>query len=348
MTEMKFLRGIPASGKSTYAEKWIAEDPDNRVRINRDNIREALFGNAASHADEKKVTEVENKMIVQALKAGKSVLSDNTNTNMALLTKAIKFAKANGATKVSHKDFPISVEEAIRRNANRERVVPEHVIKRMYGRLGPEGQFPVFPGSYATKPLALPPKRKMAVCFDMDGTAVDVRDVRKYLNIPLKNGKKRRDFDSFHRMSEFSPAHDDVVEMMRDAHAAGFAVLITTARSEPYRETTQKWLDDRGIPYENIFMRKEGDFRSDYEVKKEMFQKINMYYDVVRCVDDNPQAIRAWRENGINVTTVPFIDDSNMDLVVKVPNVFRSGGCIRCGKPLSSGGPLGPTCKLRN
>jgi hypothetical protein len=87
--------------------------------------------------------------------------------------------------------------------------------------------------------------------------------------------------------------------------------------------------------------------RSDYEVKKEMFQKINMYYDVVRCVDDNPQAIKAWRENGIAVTTVPFIDDTNMDLVVTINNLFRSGGCIRCGKPLSSGGPLGPTCKLR-
>lgn len=148
-------------------------------------------------------------------------------------------------------------------------------------------------------------------------------------------------------MSEFCPPVEDVLEIIKDAHEAGFEIVITTARSEPYRETTQKWLDEHGVPYANIFMRKEGDFRTDYEVKKEMYDQISMYYDVVRCVDDNPQAIRAWREKGVAVTTVPFIDDSNMDLQIKVPNIFRSGGCIRCGKPLSSGGPLGPTCKLR-
>jgi predicted kinase len=345
MSEMTFLRGIPASGKSTYAQQWVSEDPANRVRINRDAIREALFGDAQSHKDEGKVTEVENMLIAKGLKEGKHVMSDNTNTNMAFLPKAIKFAKANGATKINHEDFPITVEEAIKRNSKRENPVPEHVLHRMSKNLGPQGQFPVFPGSYKTKDLILPKSRKLAVCFDMDGTLNDVRNVRHFLQ-PQGN-KKRRDFDSFHRMSEFEPAHEDVLQMAFDAHKARFEVLITTARSEPYRETTQKWLDDRDVPFANIFMRKEGDFRSDYEVKKEMYDQINMYYDVVRCVDDNPQAIKAWREKGVAVTTVPFIDDSNMDLQVKVPNIFRSGACIRCGKPLSNGGPLGPTCKLR-
>jgi predicted kinase len=345
MSEMTFLRGIPASGKSTYAEQWVAEDPANRVRVNRDSIREALFGDASSHVDENKVTEMENKIISQALRAGKDVMSDNTNTNMAFLPKAIKFAKANGATKINHKDFPISLEVAKKRNRERDRKVPEHVLERMHKNLGPEGQFPVFPGSYKTKDLVLPKTRKMAVFFDMDGTLNDVRGVRHFL--APKNGKKRRDFDSFHRMSEFEPAVDDVLQMAHDAHEAGFEVVITTARSEPYRETTQKWLDEHGVPYANIFMRKEGDFRTDYEVKKEMYDQISMYYDVVRCVDDNPQAIKAWREKGVAVTTVPFIDDDNMDLQIKVPNIFRSGGCIRCGKPLANGGPLGPTCKLR-
>jgi predicted kinase len=345
MSEMTFLRGIPASGKSTHAKRWVAENPANRARINRDDIREALFGDAASHKDENKVTEVENMLIAKALREGKDVMSDNTNTNMAFIPKAIKFAKDNGATKIHNEDFPISLEEAKKRNSQRERKVPEHVLERMYGNLGPEGQFPVFPGSYKTRDLILPKTRKLAICVDMDGTAVDVRGVRHFLQ--PKNGKKRRDFDSFHRMSEFSPANEDVLAIMRDAHEADFSVLVTTARSEPYRETSQKWLDDRDLPFENMFMRKAGDGRPDYEVKKEMYDQISMYYDVVRCIDDNPQAIRAWREKGVAVTTVPFIDDSNMDLKIKIPNIFRSGACIRCGKPLANGGPLGPTCKMR-
>lgn len=345
MPKMIFFRGIPASGKSTAAMKWVAEDPANRVRINRDDIRQALFGDASSHVDEKKVTEVETNLITKALRSGKDVVSDNTNLNMSFLQKAIKHAKHSGATEVEHRDFPISKEEAKRRNQQRDRVVPDHVIDRMYSNLGPKGQFPVFPGSYPLKDVQLPEKRKVAVCFDMDGTLNDVRNVRHFLK--PRGAKKRRDFDSFHRMSEFEPANLEVLQMAKDAHEAGFAVLITTARSEPYRETTQKWLDENDVPYENIFMRAANDFRPDYEVKKEMYDKISMYYDVVRCVDDNPQAIKAWREKGIAVTTVPFIDDSNMDQVITVNNLFRSGGCIRCGKPLSSGGPLGPTCKLR-
>jgi predicted kinase len=151
MSEMTFLRGIPASGKSTYAEQWVAEDPANRVRINRDSIREALFGDASSHVDENKVTEVENMLIAKGLREGKHVMSDNTNTNMAFIPKAIKFAKANGATKINNKDFPISLEVAKKRNSERDRKVPEHVLERMSKNLGPEGQFPVFPGSYKTK-----------------------------------------------------------------------------------------------------------------------------------------------------------------------------------------------------
>lgn len=32
-------RGLPASGKSTFAHNWVAEPPHNRVEINRDNTR---------------------------------------------------------------------------------------------------------------------------------------------------------------------------------------------------------------------------------------------------------------------------------------------------------------------
>ena len=36
------LQGIPASGKSTWARQWVSEDPEHRVRFNRDDIRNML------------------------------------------------------------------------------------------------------------------------------------------------------------------------------------------------------------------------------------------------------------------------------------------------------------------
>lgn len=338
MPTLLFLRGIPASGKSTYAQQWVMEDPENRVRINRDDIRAALTGSATNHTREKEVTAIETQLIERNLREGKDVVSDNTNVNTKFLPKTIKLAKSVGAS-IAHKDFPITVEEAIRRNSKRDRVVPPEVIQRMYKSLGPEGQFPVFPGSYPTRSFVAPETRRPAICFDMDGTLNNVNNLRHFLE------GKYRDFDSFHRMSEFEPENPEVLQLLRDAHAAGFAVLITTARSEPYRETTQKWLDDRDAPFENLMMRKEGDFRSDYEVKKEMFEEISKHYDIVRCVDDNPQAIRAWEENGVNVTKIPFNHPVGKPL--SFTNVFAAGVCARCGKPFKGEGSLGPNCRLK-
>lgn len=314
------------------------EDPENRVRINRDDIRAALTGSATNHTREKEVTAIETQLIERNLRAGKDVVSDNTNVNTKFLPKTIKLARSVGAS-IAHKDFPITVEEAIRRNSKRDRVVPPEVIQRMYKSLGPKGQFPVFPGSYPTRSFVAPETRRPAICFDMDGTLNNVNNLRHFLE------GKYRDFDSFHRMSEFEPENPEVLQLLRDAHAAGFAVLITTARSEPYRETTQKWLDDRDAPFENMMMRKEGDFRSDYEVKKEMFEEISKHYDIVRCVDDNPQAIRAWEENGVNVTKIPFNHPVGKPL--SFTNVFAAGVCARCGKPFKGEGNLGPNCRLK-
>ena len=36
------LRGLQGSGKSTFAKQWVNEDPEHRVRFNRDDIRNML------------------------------------------------------------------------------------------------------------------------------------------------------------------------------------------------------------------------------------------------------------------------------------------------------------------
>lgn len=36
------LRGLQGSGKSTWAKQWVNEDPEHRVRFNRDDIRNML------------------------------------------------------------------------------------------------------------------------------------------------------------------------------------------------------------------------------------------------------------------------------------------------------------------
>ena len=74
--EFILTRGIPASGKSTFAKKWFMEDPENRVRVNRDDIREELYGKdyVKSGKAEERVTTFEHNRILAALSQGKSVI----------------------------------------------------------------------------------------------------------------------------------------------------------------------------------------------------------------------------------------------------------------------------------
>jgi predicted kinase len=345
--EYKITRGIPGSGKSTYATKWVAFDPANRVRVSRDDIRLSLFGkyivlDRKGKIDgnaEAQVSIVEESQLRKALDAKKSVISDKTNINQKDIDTHRALAKEYGV-KLTHKDFPITLEEAKRRNSLRERVVENFVIERMYNNLGPEGQFHHFDGDYPVKSFVAPLERKLAFGFDMDGTLSDTRSINHYVQGKFKN------FDMFHRSSIFTPANPEVLKLAMDAHDSGLAVIITTARNEKYREVTQLWLDRLNVPYENIFMRKDGDNRPDYVVKNEMLhEQILPFYQPVCMADDNIAAVSCWRENGIRVIEVPgWGQDIPQDVVLKIDNVFSRGGCVRCGRPLKNGGTLGPKC----
>ena len=46
-------RGLQGSGKTTWANQWVEEDPENRVRFNNDNII-GMFGKIWNRKNETK------------------------------------------------------------------------------------------------------------------------------------------------------------------------------------------------------------------------------------------------------------------------------------------------------
>ncbi len=352
--ELLLTRGLPASGKSTFAQEWLNTDPTNRVRVNRDDIRYELYNEYYPTADkngtvkekEDRVTQIEHNRIQQALTQGKSVIVDNTNLNPRVFKTYTDLAATTNAT-LTHKDFPISIEETIRRNNARERVVPEEVIRRMAtDYMGPQGQFHLFPGTVPIRPFIKPTEKRHAIIYDMDGTLTDVRGIRH-----LVRGKYRN-FDAFHRGSYFCPPNEQVRDMALDSNHNGYANIIVTARTETYREVSQAWLDEQGIPFENMYMRADGDFRKDYDVKREILAQILEDYDVLHAADDNPAISQVWAEREIVTTVVPgFFDEDIAEIgetaEIKIKNPFRNGTCLRCGKPISKG-TIGPRCATRS
>ena len=58
---MMIVRGLPGSGKSTFAKRWVAQDPENRVRVSRDDLRYQLYGKyyGLTISQESTVTKIE-------------------------------------------------------------------------------------------------------------------------------------------------------------------------------------------------------------------------------------------------------------------------------------------------
>lgn len=92
--------------------------------------------------------------------------------------------------------------------------------------------------------------------------------------------------------------------MLNDTVSDGHSVLIVTSRKDKWRGLTSMWLAKNNIRCHALFMRSDDDHRPDYEVKKDILDKISKHWDVLHAVDDNPSVIQLWEENGIPTTKI--------------------------------------------
>ena len=132
MSKLIICRGLPASGKSTWAKQWVLEDPEHRVRINQDDIR-LMLGKYWVPSREKLVQEIQFDAIVEALCREFDVVIDNTNLNKKVLDQFNRLIKTFEDYEIEYKDFfdtPLSV--CIERDKNRDLQVTEIVIRSFY------------------------------------------------------------------------------------------------------------------------------------------------------------------------------------------------------------------------
>jgi FMN phosphatase YigB (HAD superfamily) len=146
--------------------------------------------------------------------------------------------------------------------------------------------------------------KRPAWIFDVDGTLVNVEPIIKILlNQDRSSDSFKRNYDEFHKQSISCEPHKDVVDMVWEK-CNEVDIIIVTARKEKYRALTARWLKNNEGPHDALFMRQDDDHREDYEVKKDILEHINVYWDVKHAVDDNPSIIKLWEENGITTTKI--------------------------------------------
>ncbi|MGL4998007.1 MAG: AAA family ATPase [Cetobacterium sp.] len=295
--KMIITRGVPASGKTTWAKEWLADDPDNRARVNRDDIRHSQFGRGWG-VDENAVTEIQNVSIRSHFKASRDIVIDNTNLRARDVRSLMKIA-AEFDAEVEFKDFIVDLPTALERDSLRIPYVGEPAILSFFKRfVKPDGTLPPIPmldmdmpedperfGKYVPDP-SLP----SAIGFDLDGTLAHM------------SGRRGPYDTSLYHMDTVDEA---VRIVLNDMERRGHVILVLSARSEDFREVCEKWLHDNEIRFDKLIMRKSGDTRRDDIVKNELFDEfIAPHYNFVMQFDDRDRVVNAFRARGIKVAQV--------------------------------------------
>lgn len=265
-------KGLPASGKSTWAKEQVSE---NTVRVNKDDLRAMINNGKWSKEREAHIAWLQDKIIHHYLEEGKTVIVDNTHLAPKWEPHMKAIAEIHDVA-FRVKDFThVPLSECLERNENREAKVPRKTIMDMYHRHVRKA--PVYPESGY-------------ILCDIDGT--------------LAHMEGRSPYDG-------SKVHEDKVDLpvktiLSSMKAAGYVVVIVTARDGEYLDVTEKWLEDNDVEYDSIFIRKAKDNREDSIVKQEMYENEikPLFGKPLFVIDDRKRVVDMWRSLGLKCLQV--------------------------------------------
>ena len=287
-------RGIQGSGKSTWARQWVEEDPINRVRINNDDIRNML-GKYWVTEREPLVSEIKQSIVTNAMSRGYDIVVDNMNLN----PKEVKFwqdiVKHNNEVnpiskylyEIEFKNFFISLEECIRRDAMRPNPIGEKVIRDTWRRYKHFIQTTLVE-EYVNNLRAWDIGKPTCVVVDMDSTLCFNTTKRPWYGEGAAKGMINDVPNGY--------VCDVISELQKS-----YPIILATGRDTSQEEVTKQWLLDHEINVSEFYFRKEGDYRKGVEVKREQIEDIMKNYNILVIFDDCEPIVQMYRDMGLTV-----------------------------------------------
>jgi uncharacterized HAD superfamily protein len=132
------------------------------------------------------------------------------------------------------------------------------------------------------------------IIVDLDGTLCDARHRLHF----LRDGDKPN-WDGFNSACINDSLIAHVALLVKVLFNAGWKVALMTGRSEDYKEQTTNWLRNHSIPYNQLLMRASGDYRSDTEVKQELYQYHFVDRRTIFILEDRDKVVEMWRSIGV-------------------------------------------------
>lgn len=284
------LKGLPASGKSTYAKELVAAEPNRWKRVNRDSLR-LMFAEQFNDKNEKFILRVRDAIISQALEDGYDVIIDDLNVSKKHYARLSSLFGKKAEIEINDSFLSVPLDELLRRNSQREERVPDKVIRELYEQhvagIDKNTRSRIFKNE-AEKKNYIPYNEELedAVIFDIDGT------------LALMNGRSPFDWT---RVTEDLP-HEPVVRIAQDYILRDdVKVFLVSGRDGSCRTETENWLSTYGLDgYDGLYMREAGDDRKDSIIKEEIFEaEFKDNYNILVVFDDRNQTVEKWRELGV-------------------------------------------------
>lgn len=291
-------RGIQGSGKTTWARQWVEEDPENRVRINNDDIRNML-GKYWVTSRENLVSSIKKNMAEEAINRGYDIVVDNMNLNpkeVLFWKDMVKMANMDPdgyQYEIEFKDFFIPLEECIRRDAMRPNPIGEKVIRETWKRYKHFIQTTEVE-NYVNNLIKEDESKPYCLVVDMDSTLCFNTTKRPWYGEGAAEGM----INDVPNMGVLR-----LVEQWTRPGVQAYShnLIIATGRDTSQEEVTKQWLAKYNIYPQEFYFRKQGDYRKGVEVKKEQIEKILEKYNVVAIIDDCEPIVDMYREMGLTV-----------------------------------------------
>jgi len=141
----------------------------------------------------------------------------------------------------------------------------------------------------------------MNIIFDVDGTLMNVDHRRHFVS------DGNNDWESFLNpriMAKDTPNYP-IVEIARHLQDVQNEIVVVSARNERHRTVTKNQLAGVGMHPEQLFLRPDGDFRSDKEFKQDVLNSLKENgWEPHLVFDDRNQVVEMWRANGITCVQV--------------------------------------------
>jgi len=305
-----FTRGLPASGKTTWARGVANSRPAGQVRtVSLDDLRNTIDGGRTheagfNRAAEDSIKHVLDLIVTEAVDAGSDVIVHNTHAYPKIPNRIRRLVALDADLAiVDFTDVPKAA--CIERDAERAESVGPEVIDRIDSdmRRGAGGfkHWRTFTPDHAelaiadSKPAPVQHDQvtghrglPYAVMVDLDGT------------LAIHDG--RSPYDA-------AKCGTDLVNQAVATALQGFAspmhVILCSGREDTHLETTEAWARHHGIRWDRLLMRKAGDHRPDSVVKRELFEFwVRDSYNVIAVLDDRDSVVRMWRRIGLPVWQV--------------------------------------------